>query len=58
MYIVYMIFFTIELTLLDTHVNRSTISVVKYAVTSPLHHLGAHIFVQMEEDVSALVALI
>ena len=29
----------------DTHVNRSTISVIKYTVTSLLHHLAAHLFV-------------
>ena len=42
---------------IDTHVNRSTISVIKYTVASLLHHLAAHIFVQIEVDVSALVAL-
>ena len=37
--------------------RMSTISVIKYTVTSLLHHLAAHIFVQIEEEVSALVAL-
>ena len=41
-----------------THVNRSTISVIKYYSYKSTTHLAAHIFVQIEEDVSApLVAL-
>ena len=42
----------------NTHINKSSSSVVKSTGTSLLHHLAAHIFVQVEEDISApLVAL-